>query len=268
MPLTASLIRRFAGLLTGALVLAVLAGCPSNPGPVATLDDAESAFARNDYPQAFAFASAVATGQPSEDSQPAAYIAGLSATELGNTKQAIKFFTQAAGGFDRALVADANVMLGLAYSSQEKWRPAAEALLAAARELEDEDQARAYFYAAVAEQHLGRWANARDHLTQARAESADPAFRQQIDDQLAVNGYTLQIGSYLELSNAQEAAANLAPAARSRGLGEPRLVPNPARPGQMLVHVGRFTTFDSASSHKERLGVPGAFIVPLAIERQ
>ena len=250
------------------MVVGVAGGCQSGPKPPpATLDDTRSAYDRGDYPQAFAFGSAVASGDPSEDTYEAAYLAGLSANEMGDLKQAVKYFTLATRGFDKGLVADANLMLGLAYSSQERWRPAADALLAAARALDGEEQARAYFYAAVAEQRLGRWAMARDHLTQARTESSDADFRQQIEDQLAVNGYTLQIGSYVEADNARDAAANLSAAARSQGLGEPRLVPHPARPGQTLVHIGRFTTYNSAQSHRERLGVPGAFIVPLAVEQ-
>ena len=254
--------------LWAVVLLVGLVGCQTAPKPAATLNDARSAYDRGDYPQALAFGSAVASGDPSEDTYEAAYFAGLSANEMGDLKQAIKFFTLATRGFDKGLVADANLMLGLAYSRQERWRPAAEALLAAARELEDQEQANAYFYAAVAEQHLGRWAMARDHLIQARVQSADPDFRQQIDDQLAINGYTLQIGSYLQTENAQDAANNLAPTARAQGLGEPRLLPNPARPGQTLVHVGRFTTYNSAQSYRDRLGVPGAFIVPLAVEQQ
>lgn len=244
----------------------LLTGCPS-PQPIATLADANSAYQRGDYEQAYSFASDIASAEPSLDSEQAAYLAGLAAGELGNTKKAIKYLRQAAEGFDKQLAADANIMLGLAYSSQERYSLASDALLKAAPVLTGEDRAKAYFYAAVAQQKLGRWANARDHLVLARAASADPAFRKQIEEQLAVNGYTLQIGSFAQTENAQAAADGLAETAKEIGLGEPRLIPNRSRPGQVLVHVGRFTTYNSAAAYRDRLGVPGAFIVPVASEQ-
>lgn len=245
------------------LVGCVPPGCRKSE-PLATLDDANSAYQRGDYEQAYNFASQIASAEPSLDSTEAAYVAGLSAGELGKTDQAVKYLRQAAEGFDKQLAADAGVMLGLAYSTQERYALATDALLTAAPNLTGEDRAKAYFYAAVAQQKLGRWATARDHLTLARASSADPAFREQVEQQLAVNGYTLQLGSFTDLENAQAAADQVKETAKSIRIGEPRLLPNPARPGQTLVHVGRFTTYSSAAAYREQLGVPGAFIVPVA----
>ncbi|MEM6854510.1 MAG: SPOR domain-containing protein [Planctomycetota bacterium] len=244
----------------------VLTGCIKSE-PIVTLDDANSAYQRGDYEQAYAFASEIASAEPSLDSAEAAYVAGLSAGELGRTDRAVKYLRQAADGFDKELAANAGVMLGLAYSSQERYALATDALLTAAPILTGEDRAKAYFYAAVAQQKLGRWANARDHLTLARASSADPAFRQQVEEQIAVNGYTLQLGSFANLENAQAAADQVREAAKSIRLGEPRLIPNQARPGQTLVHLGRFTTYTSAATYRDQLGVPGAFIVPVASEQ-
>lgn len=249
--------------LTAALLTA---GCPS-PQPTASLADANSAYERGDFAQAYAFASEIASGEPSLETEPAAYVAGLAAGELGNTRQAVRYLRQAAEGFDKRLAADANVMLGLAYSTQERYSLASAALLEAAPVLTGEDRAKAYFYAAVAQQKLGRWANARDRLVLARTASADPAFRKQVEEQLAVNGYTLQIGSFAQTQNAQAAADELSAAALEIGLGQPRLIPNRSRPGQVLVHVGRFTTYNSAASYRDQLGVPGAFIVPVATEQ-
>jgi len=246
--------------------LAVLSGCqPSQP--IATLDDANSAYQRGDYEQAYTFATEIASAEPSLESTEAAYVAGLAAGELGRTDQAVKYLRRAAEGFDKELAANAGVMLGLAYSTQERYALATDALLSAAPVLTGEDRAKAYFYAAVAQQKLGRWANARDHFTLARAASADPAFRQQVEDQLAVNGYTLQLGSFTNVENAQAAADQIREAAKANRIGEPRLLPNRSRPGQTLVHLGRFTTYASAATYRDQLGVPGAFIVPVATEQ-
>ncbi|MBB6429816.1 SPOR domain-containing protein [Algisphaera agarilytica] len=241
-------------------------GC-RNSQPTATLDDANSAYHRGDYEQAYSFASAIASAEPSLDSAEAAYVAGLSAGELGRTDKAVKYLRQAAEGFDKELAANAGVMLGLAYSTQERYALATDALLSAAPTLTGEDRAKAYYYAAIAQQKLGRWANARDHLTLARASSADPAFRKQVEDQLAVNGYTLQLGSFANVENAQAAADQIRDAAIEARVGAPRLLANPARPGQTLVHLGRFTTYTSAAAYRDELGIPGAFIVPVATEQ-
>ncbi|MEM9883872.1 MAG: SPOR domain-containing protein [Planctomycetota bacterium] len=253
--------------LLGGVVLFAAAGCPSR-APVATLADANSAYQRGDYAQAYAFAVEIAEAQPSLDTPEAAYLAGLAAGELGRTDRAVKYLRQAADAFDPQLAADAGVMLGLAYSTQQRYALATDALLTAAPRLEGEDRAKAYFYAAIAQQKLGRWANARDHLTLARAASGDPALRAQIEEQLAVNGYTLQIGSFADATNARTAADQIAEAAAANRLGQPRLIPNPVRPNQTLVHVGRFTTFASAATYRDQLGVPGAFVVPIAVEVQ
>ncbi|MEM8737226.1 MAG: SPOR domain-containing protein [Planctomycetota bacterium] len=245
------------------LMLCFGPGCRSS-APPPTLTDANAAYERADFQAAYAYAATIARGEPSEDRASAAYVAGLSARELGRTDRAVRFLRQAAQGFDQDLAADASVTLGLIYSEQEKYALATDALLDAAPRLTGEDRAKAYFYAAVAQQKLGRWATARDHLTLARTASADPQLRQQIENQLAVTGYTLQIGSFNDFVNAQAAADQVAEQARSVGVGEPRLIPNPARPGQTLVHLGRFTTYQSAASYRAELGVPGAFVVPVA----
>lgn len=260
--------RNLCGVFTLALVACVftLTGCIQSQ-PVATLDDANSAYQRGDYEQAYSFASEIASAEPSLDSAEAAYVAGLSAGELGRTDKAVKYLRRAAEGFDKELAANAGVMLGLAYSTQERYALATDALLDAAPVLTGEDRAKAYFYAAIAQQKLGRWASARDHFTLARASSADPAFRKQIEEQLAVNGYTLQLGSFTNVENAQTAADQIRESAKENRLGEPRLIPNRARPGQTLVHLGRFTTYGSAATYRDQLGVPGAFIVPVASEQ-
>jgi tetratricopeptide (TPR) repeat protein len=257
---------RCLGLPALLVALLLTAGCQVGARPTATLADATSAYERGDYVQAYAFARGIADAEPSEDAETAAYIAGLSAGELGDTQNAIRYLRQAAEGFDQQLAADANVMLGLAYTSQEQYRLAADALLKAADELTGQEQAQAYFYAAVAEQRLGRWATARDRLIAARGISDDPDFRQQIEQRLEANGYTIQVGSFPESVAAQDAAAQLTDRARAIGVSEPRLLPNPARPGQTLVHVGRFTTYHSAQSFRDRLGLADAFIVPIAGE--
>lgn len=242
-----------------------LIGCHST-APVGTLDTANLAYQSGDYPMAYHIASTIASGDPQLDSDEAAYLAGLSAGELGDLKNAIRYLTQASKSFDKQLAANAGVMLGLAYTNAERYGPAADALLKAAPVLTGEERAKAYFYAAVAQQKLGRWASAHDNLILAQVSSTDPELRGLITQRLAVIGYTIQIGSFADAANAQDAAEQITEAAAAAGVAPPRLLPNPARPGQTLVHVGRFTTYQSAITYRDQLGLPGAFVVPLASE--
>ena len=243
----------------GLVVASALGGCRSNE-PLPTVDEANAAYRSGDYVTAFRTGKAVAA-QTSLDSDEGAYVAGLAAGELGDTKRAVKYLKQAADGYDATLAADAGLMLGLAYSGLEQYADAADALLDAAPVLTGEERAKAYYYAAVAQQRLGRWAPARDALILAKASSQDPGFRQQVEDQLSVDGYTLELGSFNSPTEAQDEADRLLPVTQAANVAPPRVLANPARPGELVVHVGHFSTYRSAGTYRDRMGLPDAFIV-------
>lgn len=242
--------------------LLAAAGCGSSR-PYATLADANGAYQRGDYPQAYAFASAISNDGPSLDSFEAAYIAGLAATQLGHDAKAIKHLRRASRAYDKQMASDAGVMLGLAYARTGLDSKAAETLIAAAPGQQGESQAKAWFHAADAQQRLGRWASARDYLLLSRGVTRDPSLQDAIDQRLAVNGFTLEIGSFTDRANAEAAAAQYDAAAREIGIKGAQMVDDPARPGRVRVHVGEFSTFASAASYREPLGVPNAFVVPI-----
>ena len=247
------------GMATAAVLALTLTGCQSSE-PIGTIELANAAYSQGDYDNAFRMGRSIAE-QPSLDSDEGAYIAGLAAGEMGDTKRAVKYLKQAAGGYDPQLAADAGLMLGLAYSGLERYADAADALLEAAPVLTGEERAKAYYYAAVAQQRLGRWAPARDALILAKASSNDPAFRQQIEDQLAVDGYTLEVGSFDSAADAQDEAERLRPAAAAANVAPPAVWADPAIPGRVVVHVGHFSTYRSAGTYRDRMGLPDAFIV-------
>ena len=259
-PLRAS--ARAACGLMASLLLVALIGCGSR-GPYASLDDANSAYQRGDYPQAYAFASAISNDGPSLDRFEAAYIAGLSATQLGEDAKAVKHLKRAVRAYDKQMASDAGVMLGLAYARQGKNAEAAETLIAAAPGQAGEAQAKAWFHAGDAQQRLGRWASARDYLLLAKSKTHDPSLVGAIDERLSVNGFTLEIGSYADLANAEAAATKYDAVAKKIGLKGTRMVEDPARRGRVRVHVGEFSTFASAASYREPLGLPDAFVVPI-----
>ena len=244
-----------------AIVVAItaLTGCRSSE-PIGTIELANAAYNQGDYENAFRIGRSIAE-RPSLDSDEGAYLAGLAAGELGDTKQAVKYLKQAAEGYDPQLAADAGLMLGLAYSGLERYADAADALLEAAPVLTGEERAKAYYYAAIAQQRLGRWAPARDALILAKASSNDPDFRQQIEDQLAVDGYTLQVGSFGSAAEAQDEAERLRPVAEAADVAPPSVWADPTMPGRLVVHVGHFSTYRSAGTYRDRMGLPEAFIV-------
>jgi len=253
--------RGLAGLLAAGLLL-IGAGCGSS-GPYASLADANGAYQRGDYPQAYAFASAISNDGPSLDRFEAAYIAGLAATQLGQDAKAVKHLKRAVRAYDKQVASDAGVMLGLAYTRQGRDAQAAETLIAAAPRQKGEAQAKAYFHAADAQQRLGRWASARDYLLLAKSKTKDPSLVAAIDERLAVNGFTLEIGSFADAANAEAAAVKYNAVAKKIGIKGTRMVEDPARAGRVRVHLGEFSTFASAASYREPLGVPDAFVVPI-----
>lgn len=238
----------------------VLAGCHS--APYASLADANGAYQRGDYAQAYAYASAISNDGPSLDTFEAAYIAGMSAGKMDRHDKAVKHLKRATRAFDKQMASDAGVMLGLSYAELGQDALAAEALIAAAPRQEGEAQAKAWFHAADAQQRLGRWATARDYLLLARGVSQDESLREAIGERLAVNGFTLEVGSYRDKANAQAAMDKYGPMAKSIGIGAAKMVEDPARAGQFRVHVGDFSTYASAVSYREQLGAPEAFVVP------
>ena len=253
---------RRAGVLVTLLLLLHAAGCGSS-GPYASLADANGAYQRGDYPQAYAFASSISNDGPSLDRFEAAYIAGLAATQLGEDDKAVKHLKRAVRAYDKQMASDAGIMLGLTYARQGRDAEAAQTLIGAAPGQTGEPQAKAYFHAADAQQRLGRWASARDYLLLAKTKTKDALLVAAIDQRLAVNGFTLEIGSYADPAYADAAAAKYDTLAKEIGIKGTRMVEDPARAGRLRVHVGEFSTFASAASYREPLGVPDAFVVPI-----
>lgn len=257
---------RLFGLVLLALVgVGAMTGCQPSLRP-GLLNDAAVYYERGDYDQAFAAGRAVARqGEPSQQGE-GALIAGLAAQQNGDLRTAEQYLRQAAASDQPEVAGDALASLGLVYAQQERYSRSAAALVRAAEFLQGQPRANAYFYAAVAQQKLGRWAQARTNLVLARSSSRDPQFRQQVSDQIDVVGWTLQLGAFRDQDNAHQRAQQLAQRTREARLGVPRVLRTTDRNGQPLsvVQVGQFTTFQSASQARDRLGENSTIIVPLA----
>jgi len=242
------------------------AGCETSPGVAkASLPGVYGAYERGDYETAYAAASELAKSKERERAAEASYMAGLSAQQLGDLPSAERYMRVAAGSNNRKLAGDALAQLGLICAQQDKQLEAAYAFEKAAVVASGEDKARAYFYAGTAWQKVGRWSQARSNFMSARSHSTDAAFRQRVAEQLAVTGFTLQIGFYQQASNAQQAAERIAQRATAQQLGYPRIIPVTDSAGRRghLVQVGRFSSYSTAAMAKRALGESSAIIVPV-----
>ena len=241
-----------------------LAGCNTNQGPN-QLQLAQTQFQQGDYARAQVTAARAANTAGGRDRDLANYLAGISAYRLGNMTGAERYLSVASRSGDESLAADASATLGLIYSQQQQYAAAANAFMRGASLQEGEDRAQGYFYAGVAQQKLGQWPQARTSLLLARKSTSDKSLIDRIDEQLAVTGYTVQIGAFADRTNADNLASQYAGKVASAKLGSVYVTPGTTADGRTLnqVQIGRFATFGAASHAKTTLGLRDAVIVPL-----
>ncbi|MEM6551740.1 MAG: hypothetical protein AAF750_06405 [Planctomycetota bacterium] len=238
-------------------------GCQVAPGP--TLDGAYRLYDAGEKRAAFEDAAELAGRGKSGQRFEAAYLAGLSAKDLGDGRSAVRYLSQATRSPDPVLAGDAGVTLGTVHAEAGRHQAAADAYLAASDRLTGEARAKASFFAAVSQQKLGQWAQARTNFILARAQSSDPILERRATEQLRVSGFTIQLGAFRNAGNARGVAEGVAAESVAMGLGEPRLVASvlPETGAVTLVHVGTFSTFGSAALRRDALGVEGV-IVPIS----
>lgn len=204
------------------------------------------------------------TAEP-ENREMSHYLAGIAAYEKDQLDAAERHLRIAAQSPDASLSADAYSTLGLIYSRSGRYSQAADAFLRGADQQSGEDRAQAYFYAGTAQQKLGRWPQARTSLVLARRSTNDPALVSRIDQQLAVTGYTLQVGAFANPGNAQKLADRYSQRAATLKLGSVYVTPATDARGRaiQLVQVGRYATFGAAMAARAQLGDKDAVVVPL-----
>jgi tetratricopeptide (TPR) repeat protein len=251
-------------LCLSAVLCVTMVGCQMDRGPSPT-QLAQAHYQRGDYAKAQTAAARAAATAGGSQRYLANYMAGMSAYRLNNFAQAERYLRIAANSKDQAMAADAQSTVGLIYSRQGRYAQAADALLRSARNHTGEDRAQAYLYAGIAQQKLGRWPQARTSLLLARSSTRDAQLAQRVNTQLAVTGYTIQVGAFSSRTNADKAAAGYTPRASRAKVGLVRVVPasRAGRRGVNLVQVGRFATFNAASEGRRRLGDTSALVVPL-----
>ena len=230
--------------------------------PTATMPDVTARYQAGDYQAAYDLARPIAWDRFRDDRYEAAYIAGLSAQALGNLPEADKMLNKALASEDQTLSVDAADALGLVYSQQGRYAEAQRVLMWAAERLEGERQARAYYYAGIAQQKLGQWSQARTTLILARGLSRDASLKSSIDQQINVTGWTLQLGAFTQRELARKQAESVAQRSQDMSLGLPRLVDGKTASGEPItfVQVGQFSSYQSATRYRDALGKTGVII--------
>ena len=256
------------------LLLALLAtacltgGCEMlQPTPIQAVYDA---YHVDDYGRSLNLASRIVSSGPGVAGQrtveEAAYMAGISAYQLGRAPTAVRYFSIAAQSRDRLLAADAQSHLGLIYAQQGRHDRAATQLLAAATTLTGQARAEAYFQAGLSQQKLGRWAHARTSLSLARSHSNDPTFRAMCPDQLSVSSCPLHPGAYHNPDLAENHARQLLADTAELNVGHPWIAYDVSSDNRQLAFVlmGNYSSYDIALDARQRIGSTSAIIVPLS----
>lgn len=244
-----------------------LGGCASASS--SRLDAARKAYDRGNYAQAYRDAQLAVRSSDQAVADEAAYIAGLSAYHMQDLSNAQRYLQAAARSNKQDIANDAQALLGMVYAQRGQYEPAVRTFLDAARRLKGQQRANAYYYAGVTQQKLGEWEDARKSLDQARRYSQDPDFQRMVTTALKTTGYTLQFGAFADQAKAYKMAQTLAPQTVQHGLESPHLVHATDAQGRelVLVQVGRFATYTSASSARGHFHAESPIVVPITSEK-
>lgn len=253
------------GMTASGIILAgTLIGCSSGPEPP-TMETIVTAYDRGDFGRAYEDG-AIRAASSAADAATAAYLAGVSAGRLQAYDDAERLLTQAGHDGDRPLAANAYASLGLVYAEQEKFSESADAFQRAADYFTGDDRARALYFAGIAQQKLGLFEEAQDDLFEARAATTDGKLHEQIDRQMEVVAFTIQIAAYRDPEDAKRDAKRVSAKTNNLKMGPPRLVASTDARGVpvTVVQVGRFPSAPAAKRILENFNEPTAVVVPLA----
>jgi len=184
----------------------------------------------------------------------AAYLAGLSAYQLGNLDQADQHLLLALKATSGQTQARAKAMLGTIRLDQQRPLDAAKLFKDAALALSGNDARQAAHRAALAFQQAGDETQAETWFARASGDlidkTSDPVRTNEMTE------FSLQVGAFRERVRAQNAADDAAELAKNSDIGTVRVIPRTNDRGQKLfiVQVGQFATRQEASRAKAKLG--------------
>lgn len=251
------------------------AGCAmlEKPAPEAgrmARTDYSDAFSAGRYGDAYVEASEAAEqAAPGRKRDEAALIAGLSADRLNQETNAERWLEPLTRSNERDIAGRAGAALGLREQARGRHSRAAELFSEAADRLTGDEAARAEFHAGQSCAALGKPELARMKYAAAAAHATDPTFRGRVQREMnalpvgagadRASAFSVQLGAFSRLENAEECVRRHSAAAGREGLGLP-WIDQRADDGRTLyvVRVGRFPARDQASAAKRAF--PGSTV--------
>ncbi len=233
------------------------------------LHRARQAYTQKNYTQSYHLSVGIfrSASTQSTVTQEAYYLAGMSSHKLKKFATAKKMLHQASTSLDRQLAGDALTQLGLIYNKELQFAKAAAAFSGAAVKLNGQERAQCYFHAGLAQQNLGWWPRARSSLLLARGYNKKAELGRQIQAYLNTTGFTLQVGAFRQRSLAMRRAGELTRLTQNMRISLPRVTaenPSPKSPLLYRVHIGHFSSYNTAAAARKQIQVSEAMIVPLA----
>jgi len=213
-------------------VAITLAGCGTSASR-ARLDRAIESYHQGDYRAAREDAGIVLADARSSRRYEAAYIAGISAYQLGYVDEADRRLSFAIEARDDDVRARAKAMLGQIRIEQQRYEEAEELLTDAAADLDAEDAREARELAA----------KARAGSTSGVRTASSPAERHSPPARTSP-GFALQAGAFRERPRAEATAQAWSAKAEQHALGRVRIIPQQDDRGRTL-HVVQFGSFSS-----------------------
>jgi tetratricopeptide (TPR) repeat protein len=216
------------------------------------------------YEPALAKAKLEAQRMTGADRQRARFVAGMSAYQLKQDDEALRYLTAVTGEDDPSIAGPAAATAGLIYTRTGYHAKAVTYFQQAVKLLKGNDQAQATYHLAAAQQRLGQWSDARVNLERALSSASDAELREAIRKRLLTSGYTIQLGAYSDRKNADQQAIKAQSQIQKAGLGSPRVVVSSALGKTLyLVQVGQYPTYDAAMKARQALGRIDAAVTEL-----
>ena len=247
-----------------------LEGC-AGPQATGTLESAVSAYNAQKYSDSLEQANVALKNTSGTKRDEVAYVAGLSAYQLGRTEEAEAKFITAANSTNGTTAAKGKVMLGQIRLDQNRPRDAASYFTAALPGLTGDDAQKCAHNAAVAYQMAGDTASSKQWQTTAASAPASNVIGSSTTSSTSVQSnpsssanFTLQVGAFMEKKRAKKAAEEANALAKKDGLGKVQVFTRTDGKGRRMymVQVGAFATREQAVAARTKLGRTDYIVAP------
>ncbi len=250
-------------MLLCVLTAAPVGGCKSAPR-ARSLNSALADYQAKRYRLAEQQAAAIARQTRGLMRDKAAYLAGLSAYQLGDLYEAQRQLATAVMSTDQTTAGKAKAVLGLVRIKQHRPHDAAVLLAEASGALTGENSRQAAYQAALAYQEAGDKTSAGTWLRIADAQQPTGQRSLAISPRARAGRFSLQAGAFRRRQHADNAARSVADVAQQHRLGGVRVIESRDDRGRLLyfVQFGRFESRSAASSARRLIGRLDVIVAP------